>query len=72
MRLGCVGGGGETCLPNGRSNGGGGLAGFRATGAAPGGPRASLPLYTALGFPRLLVLPSSSPYLLIGHQEVHE
>ena len=54
MHLGCVGGGGETRLPNGRSNGR--LAGFRAAGVQelPLGPLGPHCLST-----QLLLSPSS-------------
>ena len=47
------------------------LAGYGAGGVQGLPLGASLPLYTALGFPQLLVLPHSSLYLLTRHQEVH-
>ena len=47
------------------------IQGSRSSGAAPGALGASLPLYTALAFPQLLVLPPSSPYLPIRHREAH-
>lgn len=72
IQQGC-GGGNESGLSHRRWRGqsallGGGvvtLAGYGAGGIQVLPPGASLPLHTALGLPKLLVLPPSSPYLLL-------